>query len=190
VREVIRLLRGENTLVVVDPVMADDGKLYSIFSEQFPAEMKKLCADADVIVPNITEAALLTGLPYYDGIMTEDIWTGILEALSALGPKEVVLTGVRPDENSLGAVSYSAKTKSSFYAGHPLIPGMYHGSGDVFSSVLVSAMLCGSSLEQACENAVEFTAGSIQRTFEEQTDRRYGVNFEAGLAQWATRLNQ
>lgn len=171
----------KDTLVVVDPVMADDGALYAIFPENFPGQMRMLCEKADVIVPNITEAALLLGIPYHDGTCAQGEIESMLHGLSELGPKQVVITGVSYDGVQLGAASYDARTSTAAYAYRARIDPMYHGTGDVFASVLTAALLHGASLPQACEAAVQFTVDSIARTKAAGTDMRFGVDFETGL---------
>jgi pyridoxine kinase len=173
---------GEGALIVVDPVMADNGKLYSIFPDNFPEGMRELCRKADVIVPNITEAALMLGEPYNGGPHERGDIERTLRALSALGPRRVVLTGVGYDGETLGAASYDARTESFGYAVERRIDPMYHGTGDVFASALTAALMHGCTLAQACEVAVRFTVDSIARTKAAATDNRFGVNFEAGLA--------
>lgn len=179
-----KLLKGPNTRIVVDPVMADNGKLYALFPENFPEAMKKLCALADIITPNLTEASLLLRRPYHDGPYSHQEIEDILRALAGLGPKQVVLTGVSyPEEpEQLGAASYEAESGAVAYASARRIDPMYHGTGDVFASALTGALLHGLSLPAASEVAVRFTVDSIARTKAAATDNRYGVNFEEGLA--------
>ncbi len=181
VREAFRALKGPDTLIAVDPVMADNGKLYAHFPKDFPEGMRKLCAEADVIVPNLTEAALLLGEPYEEGPYDRGTIEGLLKRLSALGPRRVVLTGVWFDDEKLGAASYDRETKETAFSLAPRIEGYYHGTGDVFASVLVGSLLSGLGLPQAVALAVDFTAASIRRTRDAGTDIRFGVNFEAGL---------
>jgi pyridoxine kinase len=182
VSEIFDMLKKKDVLIVVDPVMADYGKLYSIFPPNFPEGMCKLCRKADVIVPNLTEAALLLDEPYHDGPHTQDEIEHILRDLSALGPKYVVVTGVSYDGIQLGSASYDANTGEFSYTGETRIEPMYHGTGDVFASALVAALLGGRTLAQANAIAVRFTVASIARTKESGTDNRFGVNFEAGLS--------
>lgn len=182
VLQLIQQLKTEKTLVVVDPVMADNGKLYSVFSSDFPAGMRKLCAAADVVVPNMTEAALLLGRAYREGPYAADEIENLLRGLCAMGAKSAVLTGVNFDREHLGAASYDSQTGTSGYAKAELIDGFYHGTGDVFASALVASMISGATLAGACEVAVQFTADSISRTKEAGTDKRYGVDFESGLS--------
>jgi pyridoxine kinase len=182
VSSIFDMLKKEGVMIVVDPVMADYGKLYSLFPPNFPEGMRKLCRKADVIVPNLTEAAFLLDEPYHDGPHTCEEIKHILRSLSSLGPEYVVVTGVSYDGIQLGSASYDAKTGEFSYTGETRIDPMYHGTGDVFASALVAALLGGCTLEDANAIAVRFTVASIARTKEAATDNRFGVNFEAGLA--------
>ncbi len=172
---------GEHATVFVDPVMADNGQLYKIFPDTFPQGMKKLCAKADLIMPNITEAVLMLGQPYKEGPYTKDYIEGLLKQLAALGPRQVVLTGVYLNKEDLGAAAYDSKTGEVSYSFHRIIPGYYHGTGDIFGSVIVACLMNGLPLARANEVAVDFTCRSIMRTWEARTDVRFGVNFEAGI---------
>ncbi|HEY8444401.1 MAG TPA: pyridoxamine kinase [Clostridia bacterium] len=178
--EVIDLLRTQNTKVIVDPVMADHGQLYKIFPSNFPEGMKKLCKKADIIIPNITEAAFLLDEPYKSGPYEKDYIEDFLRKLSQFCP-QTVLTGVYFDDKDLGAAAYDKTTDTISYAFSRKIEQFYHGTGDVFGSALTAAIVNEKPLDKAIETAVKFTAQSIQRTFEAQTDIRYGVNFEEGL---------
>jgi len=183
VERLFKALSTKNTLKVVDPVMADNGTLYKIFPADFPKGMKKLCSKADVIIPNITEAVLMLGEKYKDGPYTKEYIEGLLKKLGKIGARMIVLTGVSFHEERLGAACYDVKTKEISYAFEKRIPGYYHGTGDVFGSALVAAMVNGKSLKEAMEIAVGFTVGSIQRTKDAGTDIRFGVNFEEGIPQ-------
>lgn len=174
-------LGGKDVLIVVDPVMADKGQLYPIFSKDFPQGMRKLCEKADVILPNITEATLLLGEDYVEGPYSQEYIEGLLKRLSKIGAKKIVLTGVHFNKDHLGAATYDSETGQVSYSFHDIIPGYYHGTGDVFGSVIVSTLMNGLDLVKASEIAVKFTAESIMRTRDEGTDIRFGVNFEEGL---------
>ena len=175
-------LATEDTLIAVDPVMADNGQLYTIFDKTFPPAMKKLCAKADLIMPNLTEAAFMLGEPYQAGPYTKDYITGILQRLSAAIPaKNIVLTGVYFDEQQLGAAAYDAASGEVSCVLGRKIPGSYHGTGDVFGSALVGALMRGKTLAEAVRIAIDFTVASISWTKEAGTELRYGVNFEANL---------
>ncbi len=190
IEELFGRFKTKDNVILVDPVMADNGKLYAIFPDDFPQGMRKLCAKADIIVPNLTEASLLLGQPYREGPYEDEYIENILVSLSELGPKQVVLTGVFFDDDRLGAAAYDRRTDEVTYAFADKIPGYYHGTGDVFASVLLAALLKGNSLAHAAQFAVDFTVGSIKRTQQAKTDVRYGVNFEQGLLKLAGQLNQ
>lgn len=177
---------GDGALKLVDPVMADNGKLYSGISPDFTEEVKKLCDRADIIVPNLTEAALLLDEPYVAGPYTEEYITGVLSRLSDRYPGSIVLTGVQFDNDNLGAAAYDRTSASVVLA--PRIPGHFHGTGDIFASALLSALLNDKPLNEAIQIAVGFTSESIRRT-DPEGDRRYGVRFEAALPSLMHELN-
>ncbi len=177
----IELLKKENTLVIVDPVMADNGELYSVFDDDFPKEMRKLCEKADIIIPNITEAVLLLGEKFHEGPYTKEYIENLLIKLSMLGPKKIVLTGVYFDSEKLGAACYDAAENKIEYAMGDKIEGSYHGTGDIFGSVFCGAVLNGKTLLESAQLAVDFTIRAIKHTYAEKTDPKYGVHFEAEL---------
>jgi pyridoxine kinase len=185
VMKAIGILRSPKTMIIVDPVMADFGKLYSIFDIRFPLAMRKLCAMADVIVPNLTEAALMREADYREGPFTEDEVREMIMGLTEehTVSHDIVLTGVSyvGDPGTIGAVSYDAGSGEFSYAGEKRIDSMCHGTGDVFASVLTAALVNGKPLAEACKAAVRYTVDSISRTKEAGTDNRYGVDFESGL---------
>lgn len=180
--------KDEDTLILVDPVMADNGTLYKVFPPEFPQGMVRLCRKADIIVPNITEAALLTGQPYQEGPYQKQYIQRLLESLADLGPERIVLTGVYFDDKHLGAAAYEKETGRISYLLNRRIEGYYHGTGDVFASVLLGALLNGFDLAKSTQFAVDFTVESIGRTKEAGTDIRFGVNFEFGLPDYAKHL--
>lgn len=175
-----RFRTGDN-LIMVDPVMADNGELYKTFNKDFPGEMRKLCKKADLIVPNMTEAALLLDEPYRPGPYTKKYICETLNKLARLGSKLVVLTGVHFNETELGVAAYDCATGQVDYAMADKVPAFYPGTGDVFGSVLVSKLVNGKGLAHAAAFAVDFVASSIRRTYDAGTDSRFGINFEAGL---------
>ncbi len=173
-------LAKKNSFIMVDPVMGDGGTLYAGFSPDFPKGMRDLCRKADMVVPNLTEASLLLGIAYRehcDKPYVEDI----LRALTALGPKIAVLSGVSFDKDRIGAAAYDRRSDRFLYCFSERVDGFFHGTGDVFSSSLLAALLAGRSLNESLRIAVDFTHGSILRTKQDGTDVRYGVNFEGGI---------
>jgi len=143
--------------------------------------MAKLCSRADVIVPNITEACLLLGQAYHEGPYQKNEIEDMLLKLSKLGPKQIVLTGVRFDEESLGAATFEAATGRCNYVMREKLSGMYHGTGDVYASALTAALLGGFTLEAAATVAADFTVLSIRATRDLEENIHYGVNFEQCL---------
>ena len=181
VKETIKQLADENTLVLVDPVMADFGSLYKNFDNSFPAEMLKICKTADVITPNITEACLLTNTPYISGPYTKEFVESLIEKLKSVCDKKIVLTGVYFDNEKLGVATYDNETKKINYCFTEKHEGVYHGTGDIFACVLLTALLNGKSLETAASIAQKITSEAIKATKEEKTDVRFGVRFESQL---------
>ena len=188
VSSIIDELRGKDTIVIVDPVMADNGELYSIFDPSFPSGMKKLCKKANVILPNITEAALLLEEEYRPGPYSKEYIQNLLQKLSSINNDRVVLTGVFFDEKDLGAATYDHVSGKTSFSLHKIIPGYYHGTGDVFGSAVVSSLVKDCSLERSADIAVNLTAESIERTRNAGTDIRFGVDFETGLKGFAETL--
>jgi len=171
---------GKDALILVDPVMADNGRLYDGFDADFPAGMAKLCKIADVIVPNLTEATLMLNEPYVKGPYTEEYIEGLLRRLGEAFGGKIVLTGVYFDESHLGmAYLDTASEEIGFYI-DKLIGGYYHGTGDVFASALLAGLLCDLPLKDAGKSAVKFTIDAIEATDPER-EPRYGVRFEAAL---------
>lgn len=176
------------TLKMVDPVMADNGELYAIFPQTFPLEMKRLCAKADLILPNITEACLMLEQDYNPGPYTKNYIEGLLQELAALGPRQVVLTGVYFGADDLGAASYDAATGQICYATNARIEGYFHGTGDVFGSALLGGLMNGFTLADAVQLAVDYTQRSIDLTAQLGQEPRYGVCFERALPFYLARL--
>jgi len=181
VKDFVDEFRKDGTIFIADPAMADNGQMYPIFDMPFAKEMAGLCAKADIVVPNFTEAAFMLGEDYVEGPYTKDYIEGLLQRLGEMGPSKVVLTGVWLEEGALGAASYDKENGQIDYAFAPKVEGYYHGTGDVYASALTGAYLNGFSLAESAEIAVRFTRDSIQRTQLAGTDIRFGVNFEAGL---------
>ncbi|MDR2834744.1 MAG: bifunctional hydroxymethylpyrimidine kinase/phosphomethylpyrimidine kinase, partial [Bacteroidales bacterium] len=190
VTEIFEMFKTEKNIILVDPVMADYGKLYSIFPPEFIDGMAKLCSKADIIIPNLTEATLMLHQEYKEGPYTEEYIIEILNKLTGLGPEKIVLTGVYFDNFQLGVATFDKKTNKIGYAFADRIEGMYHGTGDVFGSALVGAILNGFNLNDAAQIAVDFTANSIEKTFIAKTDIRFGVNFEEAIPYYLKCLNK
>ncbi len=169
---------GDN-LILVDPAMADNGKLYAAFNDSFPAEMAKVCAKADIILPNITEACLLTGMPY----RTEygpDYIRSLMEKLLELGCKTAVLTGVSYQPDQLG-VAYLDRSGKEFSYFTRRCPQSFHGTGDLYSSHGPGRPDAGHGLGDALALAADFVVICIEATAASKSARWYGVEFESQI---------
>ena len=189
VKGIIRDFAAENTLVFVDPAMADNGKLYPAFDEHYAKKNAALCGVADVIVPNITEASFMTGIPYRESY-GEDYVKELLSALTALGAGTAILTGVSLREGKTGAMGYDSGTGEYFSYQNDRIPAQYHGTGDIFSSVAVGALMRGLSRQDAIQVAADYTARTIDVTRNNPKKPWYGVDFEATIPELVDTLRR
>lgn len=179
VKKLFTEFKTENNLVFVDPVMGDEGRLYSGFDESFAQRMHSLCAHADIICPNVTEACCLTGIEYREA-HNEAYIKALAEELCNTGAKTIIITGVSV-EDKFGAMCLDAVTGKTDTYLRPKIPGCYYGTGDIFASVLCSALTYGFSLEQSLHTAIDFVYESILATQDEKDKYYYGVKFEQCL---------
>ena len=180
IKKVFYLIKSKHNIsIMVDPAMADNGKMYSAFDDSFALKMKELCEEADIIVPNLTEACKMLDIEYKSGVTTKEYIENILLELYELGIKKVVLTSVCLEEGKIGTACLEECKIEYYFKDH--IPGYYHGSGDIYSSSLLAAILNGNSLIEAVKVATEYTYACILRTKEEGTPVRYGVNFECEI---------
>ena len=180
VSQVFDAFKTEENFIFVDPAMADQGKLYAGFDMDFAHAMTKLCRKADIIDPNITEACFMTGTPYkeqYDERYVREL----MDKLVDLGAKTVVLTGVSLEPGKTGVVGLDTDTGKTHHYFHPHIEGQFHGTGDIFSSTVVGAMMNGKSLDDALRIAANFTYECIRITAEEAPACWYGVAFEKAI---------
>lgn len=181
--------KTDNNFIFVDPVMGDNGRLYSGFDEKFVMEMKRLCKDADIIVPNITEACYMLHREYKEEYSEEEIKKLLIE-LTNLGPKYAILTGVSFEKNEIGVMAYNKDTNKFFSYFREKIPGKYHGTGDIFSSTLVGSIVNNNSIEEALKIAVDYVWETIEDTYKEKKEFAYGVNFETKIPYLISRMNK
>jgi pyridoxine kinase len=162
---------------IVDPAMADNGKLYPAFDNAYVEAMKHLCSKADFVVPNITEACFLTGMEFktaYDRSYIDALLTG----LTALGCKNVVLTGVSYESGKTGVVVL--EQGNYHYYQHDLLPNSCHGTGDIYASAFVGALIRGKSAQDAARIAADYTVECIRYTAT-LDNHWYGAAFEPVL---------
>ena len=179
--------KTEDNLIIIDPVMADNGKLYPAFDMEYAKLNAGLCGKADIIVPNITEACFMTDTEYKESY-DEDYIKGMLDKLAELGAKIVVLTGVSLSEGKTGVYGLDTKTGEHFVYQNDRVDAVYHGTGDIFASVTVGAVTRGLSLYEAFKLAADYTADTIRVTLENPKKPWYGVDFETTLPELVKRL--
>lgn len=171
---------GDGVLKFVDPAMADHGVLYAGFTPEFARTMGTLCAKADVIVPNMTEASYMLGVEYreeYDESYVKDM----LLRLCDLGAKKAIITGVSHKSGKLGIMGYDPDKNDFFEYYNNELKVKFHGTGDIYSSVCLGGLVNGLSLLDAASKAADFTVLSIKKTLEDKNGNWYGVNFEEAI---------
>ncbi len=179
--QLIKDFGAGSTRVIVDPCMADNGSLYSGFTPEFAKAMAGLCAKADVIVPNLTEASFLLGQPYVASGYNKDYIEELVKKLAGLGARRVVLKGISFDEKKIGIASYDSDSQKINWYFHEKMPQNFHGTGDIFASVLTGALVRDFSLDKACRLAADFVVESIRATLSHKDYNWYGVDFETAL---------
>lgn len=182
--DIMQRVARPGALRIVDPVMGDGGKMYPGFAEDFPQQMRRLCQGADIILPNLTEAALLLEEEYrmeYDKEYIE----GLLKRLHALGAKNVVLTGVSLQEGELGVACYDGSAIQYYFAEHLRVA--MHGTGDCYASAFCGALLRGHSLIESASIAADFVIETIRQTMPDPS-HWYGVKFEKALPYLISRM--
>ena len=177
VREIIATLSAPDAVSIVDPAMADNGRLYPAFDAAYVEAMKTLAFSADIILPNITEACFLTGTDYRESY-DEGYIAALLDALTAAGAKTVVLTGVGYAPGKTGVVV--RENGQTRYYEHKKIAQGCHGTGDVYASAFVGALLRGKSAYDAAVLAADYTVRCIEIT-QGDASHWYGVKFELAL---------
>ena len=171
-------------LLIADPAMADGGALYVGFDAAFVQEMKRLCAAADYILPNLTEACLLTDTPYPAEGYDADFITALLEKLGALGCKNIILKGISYREGSMGIEVWQQGARS--YYEHEKLDRSRHGTGDIYASAFVGALMRGKDAYQAAAIAADYAVACIRATEDEHW---YGTRFESVLGELIAALN-
>lgn len=177
VLEFVEHFRESDTFVIIDPVMGDHGKRYVTYTEEMCEEMKQLVSYADVVTPNVTEACILTGIPYKESGWTRKELLNMAMMLQMMGAKSVVITGVREGSFYTNVVLERGNREADFVkvktAGN-----QRPGTGDVFASVLAGAVLNGRSLRDATVQAARFVRDCITKSDELEIPHSNGVCFE------------
>lgn len=177
VRDILKTMGTDDCVRIVDPAMADNGQLYSIFNQDYVEAMKVLCGEADILVPNITEACFLTDEEYKENY-DEGYICNLVEKLKALGAKTVVLTGVSYESGKTGVIVYE-NGKMEYYK-HDKIAKGSHGTGDIYASAFVGALMNDKSVYESAKIAADYTVKCIINT-QGDADHWYGAKFETAL---------
>lgn len=169
--------RRKDALVLVDPVMGDQGEVYATYTPAMVAGMGALCTMADVITPNITEACLLLDEPYRTDFTPADVKRFLFALLAKFGCQYAVITGVSMGDQ-YGAAAMSAGDGTFLFAGGPMFHQVFYGTGDLYASILMGCLMGGVSLEEANAAAVRLTTKAMQLSPATGLPLRYGVPFE------------
>lgn len=175
----------KDNLVVVDPVMGDNGHLYGTMGEEMIVEMRKLVSKADIITPNFTEAAFLLGEKYKETTTEEEVKNWLVR-ISEMGPKIVIITSV-PDEKinefekNMSVIAYNREDDVFWKVSCKYIPVSYPGTGDAYTSVLIGSLLQGDSLPVAIDRAMQFVTQCIKASYGFKYPSREGVLLERNL---------
>ncbi len=180
VERAVQELSEKGAPLIVDPVFGDNGKLYPLFNTEYVDSVRKFIKNADVVLPNITEACFLTGRAFQP-VCDRAEAQALIEELIKLGNFHIVLTGVEED-GKIGFACYNAKNKQTEFYFAKREPQNYHGTGDIFASVFTGLYLKNGDLMQSSAVAATFVAEAIRST---DAGHAYGVQFEKILARYA-----
>ena len=185
VADIMNETASESCVKIIDPAMADNGKLYPGFDDNFVQAMKTLCSKADYLVPNISEACFLTDVPYetkYDRAYIDTL----LKKLTDLGAKNIILTGVSYTDETTGVVIFE-NNQYSYYE-HKKLSNSCHGTGDIYASAFTGALMHGKSAFDAAKIAADYVVECINATAEEE-NHWYGAKFEPVLSKLIDAIN-
>ena len=177
VTDIFNTLSRPNCVKIVDPAMADNGKLYYGFDQAYADAMTRLCKEADIVLPNITEACFMTGHEYKEKYDEKYVYS-VLDALEKAGMKDVILTGVSYDDETTGVIVKTEKGVE--YYTHKKLPVGSHGTGDVFASAFSGALMRGKNHFDSARVAANYTLRCIENTAGDES-HKYGVKFETAI---------
>ena len=186
VADIFEATASKNGVKIVDPAMADNGSLYPGFDADFVEAMKGLCAKADYVIPNITEACFLTGIEYKTEYDREYVDL-ILQKLTALGCKNIIFTGISYEEGKTGVVVFEEGNYS--YYEHEKLTNSCHGTGDIYASAFVGAFMRGKSAYGAAKTAADYAVECIKETAKLE-NHWYGAAFEPALGKLIAAINE
>ncbi len=167
--------------LIADPAMGDGGRLYTGFDLAFVKKMAQVCAAADIILPNMTEASLMLGIDYRPDGYDEAYIKDVMKRLCGLGARTAVLTGVTFHADELGVMAYDSQSDTFHSYFHERLPVSFHGTGDCFASCFAGALSRGQSLDEAIRLSSDYIVSCLKITMADPDHRTYGVNFEQAL---------
>ncbi len=188
--DIIAAIAGPDTLILCDPVMADNGEYYANFGDEMCEAFRRLCSRAHIITPNVTEAAFLCGIEYRPAPHSREYIDSLLYKLAEFGSKIIVITGVHLADGEIGSVIFNPATGWEHAVMYPVRGGVFYGTGDIFASALAALIVRGAPLQTAHEAACELVRDSIDRSCKRKTPRRFGVDFEGALPAYIKRVEQ
>jgi len=189
VRDLWRDVLKDDGLKIVDPAMADNGKLYYGFDETFARAMGVLCGESDICLPNLTEACFMTGYKYEPGVQTREYVDGLIDELKKLGVKKLILKGISFEEGKLGIIVYDSKSgeKKEYFT--EKLEKSSHGTGDCYAAAFTGAVMQGESEYDSAVLATDFVVRCLKDTADDAS-HWYGVKFERALPMLVERLNK
>jgi len=191
--EVLRLMDAlcdESTHIFVDPAFGDHGRMYSLMDESMPRQMRRLVSRARTIVPNVTEASFLLDEPYPGEEAGEAVISDFCRRLLRLGPENAVITDVNFRPGETGIALLRKGMEKPLYLFHQRFEGLFHGTGDVFASFLLGALMNDQPLETAAQTALDMTRAAIVHTVQDGEPLRYGMQFEKTLPLFWQRIQK
>lgn len=172
---------AQGCMVFVDPVMGDGGHLYNGIDQHHVALMRRMVSTAHVTMPNYTEACYLAGVPFQGEGISRDVACRLLDTMTLIGARSAIITSCIIDGMNQ-VCGYDAETKDYFFHPYHEIPGIFHGTGDIFSAVLIARILGkGDSLSNATKKAMEVVSSMIERQAADISDRNCGIFIERCL---------
>ena len=187
--ELFKYLLKDDGIRIVDPAMADNGKLYTGFDDDFVKEMRNLVATSDIVLPNMTEAALLTGSEMILDNQSGEYIMNIIYKLRDLGAKNIILKGIRNIEGKLGIAVFEGDTESIEIFYTERIKKDAHGTGDCYAAAFTGGLMQGRSFREAAKLAAEFVSEAITKTIDDES-HWYGVKFEKALPMLVREINK
>ena len=173
--------KKSDTVCIVDPVMGDNGSFYDGIDESFIGEMRFLCAMADIITPNVTEAEMIAGVECTAAPYSSDHIKELLIKLRGLGTGRIVITGIESEDGQIGCAVYDSYTRKANMFFTPKSEGRFPGAGDVFTATLVSAFMKGIEFSDAVQIAMTFTCKCVEKTAQTDEPRSFGLQFETEI---------